>query len=198
MPYLDAATRRPQLVAAARRAMTRHGVGSTSMRVVAAEAGVPLGTLQHAFPTKELLFRAVFDDVVGEMEALGDGGVDLGAGVAVAVRSGLAAFWSQLVRPDVGSHLMQLELLADAARSRADEGLAAWLYERYLAVATDLFERAAAAAGETCARPAEQLARLLVAGLDGLLVQYVCSPDDTRADADLDLLADMVVHAAGI
>lgn len=198
MPYVDSATRSGQIVTAARAAMTRVGVGATSLRVVAAEAGVPLGTLQHVFPTKDLLFRAVFEDVVAEMEGLGSRGVDVGSGLAVALRTGLHAFWAELVSPDPGSQVMQLELIAHAVREPAGPGLAGWLYDRYLEVATDLGRRALAARGETSAVPVEQLGRLLVAGLDGLLVQHLCQPDDDRARADLDVLASMLAQAAGV
>ena len=70
MPYIEASVRREQLVAAARRALTREGVARTSLRVVAAEAGVPLGTLQYVFPSKEQLLRAVIEDLVDEVAAV--------------------------------------------------------------------------------------------------------------------------------
>jgi len=52
---------------------------------------------------------------------------------------------------------------------------------------------AAENAGETCPIPYDQLARLIVGGLDGLILQYVCAPDPGRARADLDLLITMLI-----
>ncbi|SHV12455.1 TetR family transcriptional regulator [Mycobacteroides abscessus subsp. massiliense] len=45
MPYVESAQRTKEAVAAARIVLMREGVGRTTMRAVAAEAGIPLGTL---------------------------------------------------------------------------------------------------------------------------------------------------------
>ena len=47
MAYVEASVRRGQVVAAARAALIRDGVGRTTLRGVAAEAGIPLGTLHY-------------------------------------------------------------------------------------------------------------------------------------------------------
>ena len=70
MVYVEAAVRRRQLVASARSVLMRDGVARTSLRAIAEEAGIPLGTLQYVFPSKELLLRAVIEDVVEELAAL--------------------------------------------------------------------------------------------------------------------------------
>ena len=117
VPYVDATERRPQLVAAARRVLARDGVARASLRAVAGEAGVPLGTLQHVFPAKELLLRAVIEDVVEEiahlLEALGDAE----HGLESAIRSSLENFWSTLVEGQPGLQLMQYELTVYALRT---------------------------------------------------------------------------------
>ena len=45
MPYVEASVRSKQLVAAAQRVLIRDGVGRLTMRAVAAEADVLLGTV---------------------------------------------------------------------------------------------------------------------------------------------------------
>ena len=70
MTYVKASERRRQLVSAARVVLVRDGVASTTLRSVAAEAGVPLGTLHYAFASKELLLTAVFEDVRDEVSAV--------------------------------------------------------------------------------------------------------------------------------
>lgn len=98
----------------------------------------------------------------------------------------------------IGSQAMQHELLTYAIRHPGEDRLSRWLYERYLSVAAEMCRCAAAGAGEVCAISLEQLARLMVARLDGLMLQYLCDPDDARARADLLLHIDMVIHVAGI
>jgi hypothetical protein len=69
---------------------------------------------------------------------------------------------------------MQGELLNYALRKAGEQATARWQYQRYLEVISDGFQLAAASAGETCALSFEQLARITLAGVDGLILQ--CRP----------------------
>jgi AcrR family transcriptional regulator len=91
MVYVEAAVRRRQLVASARSVLMRDGVARTSLRAIAEEASIPLGTLQYVFPSKELLLRAVIEDVVEELAALLKEDVELGSGLEGAIRHGVSA-----------------------------------------------------------------------------------------------------------
>ena len=66
-PYVKADVRRAQLIAAAREVLERDGMAGATLRAVAAQAGVPLGTVHYIFATKEQLLRAVLEDVIDEM-----------------------------------------------------------------------------------------------------------------------------------
>ena len=70
--------------------------------------------------------------------------------------------------------------------------------ERYNEVLADWCRRAADEAHETTAMPLDQLARLLLASVDGLILQYVSDPDDARGRADLARMVEMVTTQAGI
>lgn len=192
MPYVDAAVRRPQLVAAARVVMARDGVASTSLRAVAAEAGVPLGTLQHVFRSKDLLLQAVVEDVVAEATGLLEQAVPVDAGLAQGIRVGMEAYWSALVEGDPGTQVVQMELFSAARRQPALAELTRSLYDRYVTVIAARLERAAEATGETSALGFDQLARLVLATLDGLIVQFAADPDPDRGRADLAAAADML------
>ncbi|WOX26184.1 TetR/AcrR family transcriptional regulator [Streptomyces solicathayae] len=198
MPYVEASVRRRQLVAAARIALARDGVPGTSLRAVAAEAGVSLGTMQYVFPSKELLLRAVIEDVVNEIAEVLREAADLGKGLEHAVRQALVGFWSQLVVGRTDLQVMQYELTTYALRAAGQESLARWQYERYCAVVAEWCQRAAQEAGETCAVPFGRLGRIVVATLDGLILQYVCDPNDTRAREDLDAAIEMIVSLAAV
>ncbi len=198
MVYVEASERSRRSVAAARAVMAREGVAATTLRAVAAEAGVPLGTLQYVFPTKEKLVRAVIEDVVEEIAALLAESLPVEGGLARAIRDGVALFWSTLVTPDVRLQIVQGELLNHSLRKPGWEHLAAWQYERYCSVLAQWCERAAQWAGETTTVPIERLARILLAGIDGMTLQYVCDPDDVRAESDLAFFVETVITAAGI
>ncbi|SIR94667.1 TetR/AcrR family transcriptional regulator [Williamsia sterculiae] len=198
MAHVEASVRRPQIISAARRVLARDGVAKTSLRAVAAEAAVPLGTLQYVFRSKELLLRAVIEDVVGEIAEVLTASGDLDRGLAHAIRQGLTSFWSQLVTGHRGLQIMQYELTVYALRTAGQEELARWQYDRYARVVAEWCESAAHRAGEACAVPFDQLARVIVATVDGLILQHVCEPDPARSRADLDVAIRMITATAEV
>lgn len=193
MAYVEAAIRRRQLVAAARAAFSRDGVATTSLRAVAAEAGVPLGTMQYVFPTKEQLLRAVIEDVVDEIADVLAAVGDPDHGLEHAVRTALTGFWDRLVEPYRDLQLVQYELTVYSLRTTGQEELARWQYERYADVVAQWCRAAASSAGQTCPIPFDQLARTILAGLDGLILQHVCDPDPKRSQENLETLIAAVV-----
>src|SRR6266571_3792387 len=109
MAYVKASVRREQLLAAARRVMARDGVAGTTLRAVAAEAGVPLGTLHYVFPSKELLLRGVIEVVTKNIaEVLS--AADTSGGLEQALRRALADYWTDVVVADPQLQLLQYEL----------------------------------------------------------------------------------------
>ena len=78
------------------------------------------------------------------------------------------------------------------------ESLARWLYERYASIVAEWCQQAAHHAGETCAVPFGRLARVLVASVDGLILQHVCDPNDARSREDLDATIEMLIALAGV
>jgi AcrR family transcriptional regulator len=196
MPYVEASVRSRQLVEAARRVLIRDGVGRLTMRAVAAEAGVLLGTVTYVFRSKELLLRAVIEDVTAEIAEVLKSSVDTGRGLEHAIRHGLDRFWVTLVEEQEGLQIIQYELVIYALRTPGLESLARWQYDRYARIVAAWCQEAASNAGETCAVPFDTLARVLVAGMDGLILQYVCDPDATRARGDLQAVTEMVISLA--
>ena len=59
MNRMPVAERREQLIAAARAVASREGIDGTTVRAVAAEAGVSLGVVHYCFEDKDELLRAV-------------------------------------------------------------------------------------------------------------------------------------------
>jgi AcrR family transcriptional regulator len=196
LTYVRADERRQQVVAAARTALSRDGVVATTMRTVAAEAQIPLGNLHYAFPSKELMLRAVIEDFVTETRRGLDKYSPHGRGLARALREGLRATWTRVMRAGVGVQLMQYELTTYALRTPGLSDLARWQYEQYCAAIEDWCRDAADEAGEVCAVDFDVLARVLVAALDGLILQYVSYPDDKRAANDLEHILTAAIALA--
>ena len=196
MPYVEASVRSRQLVEAARRVLIRDGAGRLTMRAVAAEAGVLLGTVTYVFKSKEMLLRAVIEDVTAEIAEVLKSSPDTGRGLEYAIRQGLDRFWATLVEEQEGLQIIQYELTIYALRTPGLESLARWQYDRYARIVAAWCQEAASNAGETCAVPFDTLARVLVAAVDGLILQYVCDPDVTRSREDLQAVIEMLVSLA--
>jgi AcrR family transcriptional regulator len=198
MVYVKASERRRELVSAARAVLVRDGVAGTTLRSVAAEAGVPLGTLHYVFPSKELLLTAVFEDVKDEVSAVLQGVAEKGAGLELAVRRGLETFWELQIAGDPRLPLMRQELFLYAVRTPGLEGLARWQVEAYGLIVAEWCRDAANNAGEVCAVPFDTLARALVGGMLGIAMHYLGDPDQARSRLDVEALAEMVVRLAAV
>lgn len=196
MGYVKAAEREEQIVEAAIRVLGTVGVANTTLRAIATEAGIPLGTLHYVFPSKDKLLRAVIAALIDEVLVTVKSGLELDRGVAHAIRQGVTRFWDTLVEGDVGLQIMQYELAMYSVRSQGPGGLAQLQFEHYTALVTDFCEQAAETAGEHCAVDFGTLGRLSLAVLDGLIVQYVTAPDSARARRDLESAVEMVVAYA--
>ncbi|HEY5853227.1 MAG TPA: TetR/AcrR family transcriptional regulator [Aldersonia sp.] len=194
--YEKADVRRRQLVAAARAVLGRDGMGGGTLRAVAAEAGVPLGTVHYIFKTKEQLLRAVLEDVLEQVGAVIAGSPRGSADFGTSMRSSAVEVWSKLVEQDTGEQIMQYELTIWALRTAGMEDLARWQYQLYIDTLTVRWQKAAARAKVTLAASPEQLARLLLAGIDGLILQYLALRDAERAKADIDALVEQLVRYA--
>ena len=196
MPYVEASVRSKQLVAAAQRILIRDGVGRLTMRAVAAEADVLLGTVTYVFPSKEMLLRAVIEDVVAGIAEVLKSSADTGRGLEHAIREGVQRFWTTLVEDQEGLQIIQYDLVIYALRTPGLESMARWQYDRYARIVAAWCQEAASNAGEVCAVPFDTLARVLVAAVDGVILQYVCDPDVTRSREDLQAVIEMVVSLA--
>jgi len=198
MVYVESGVRSRQIIAAARAVLVRDGVPGMTIRAVAQEAGIPLGTLQYVFPAKQQLLRAVIENVVEEIAELLKSSSPVDAGLEHAITRGVWTFWNDLVVAEVPMQLVQYELTVHALRTAGLQDLARWQYEQYIDAVTEWLEEAARRAGEVSAVGYRQLARLLTAGVDGLILQFVVDPDSQRAHEDVEALIAMVVAHARV
>ncbi len=198
MVYVESAERGRQIVSAARTVITRDGVAAATIRAVAKEAGIPLGTLQYVFPTKQQLMRAVteglIEDVVGVLRTT----AKLDGGLEHVLGEGVRRFWADLVVGDLPSQLAQYELTAYSLRTEGLQDVARRQYEGYTDAVTEWLQASAGRAGEDSSVATRQFARLIIAAVDGLILQYVVNPDPDRGWADIEALIGMIVRHAGV
>jgi AcrR family transcriptional regulator len=179
---------RAALSAAARLLFTERGYAATSTTEIVERAGVTRGALYHHFAAKEELFRAVFEQLEGEVtehvaeEAL------TSPDPLEQLRRGTRAYLEACIDPAV-----QRVVLLDGPSVL---GWETWqeIEQRYGYGLVVAGVEAAMAAGLISAQPVEPLAHVLFGALTeaGMVVARADEPRTTRADmeAAMDRLLD--------
>jgi DNA-binding transcriptional regulator YbjK len=169
------AARRVALLDATVRVIGRGGIAAVDHRAVAAEAGVALGSTTYYFASKEdMVAQALAHVAATEVERLGDAARRLVVGREAGARADLADELLELWTADRVVLMAQFELYLESGR-RDDlrPSAAAWEH-----ACRDLLERVL----EQLGAPDPRLrARLLCAGLDGLVLEHVAT-GSTRAE----------------
>jgi hypothetical protein len=111
------------------------------------------------------------------------------------VRLGLERYLDVL-RADPLREKAMLELTQYALRTPGLDELAQVQYARYVELASDALDTAAALWQMTWTTPVEELARLMVIVTDGVTMSWLVNRDDEAAGRAFDFAADAVVRQA--
>lgn len=210
-PSGKSAETRARVVRGALVALEAYGLGETTTRRIADEAGLTLATLHYHFANKDAVLLAVLEDIVAELAreiapardreethpartlpASAAGPVLLRGPLPERVGSVVHTAWAYAERTRA-KQIVQYELTLHALRTRGSDWLAAWQYDRYVAA------YAAPFAALLDAAPARRLGRHLLAGLDGLILQRLAgAPDDDLAAGLAALVAGAGAYALAL
>jgi AcrR family transcriptional regulator len=195
VPRISAERRREELVAAAFRVVAARGVAAATTRAVASEAGMALASFHYVFESRaelmsELVRVAVDIERSAMLPPLTPGGTFRGT-----VRLGLERYLDVL-RADPLREKAMLELTQYALRTPGLDELAQVQYARYVDLASDALDTAAALWQMTWTTPVEELARLMVIVTDGVTMSWLVNRDDEAAGRAFDFAADAVVRQA--
>ncbi len=193
------AERRTQLVEAALRVAARAGVEAVTIRAVAHEADVSLGTVHYCFRDKDELLDAMGQSIRVEASdqikaALLQGaaaGLDFATlthACGEALLEGLKKY--RQVR------LLLLEIATTGARNPALRPTALLHLEQSTEMARDLVVAAADAAGVRYRVDIGQVARATTAIIDGIELAWLVDQDDERAREGFHALADLLTAYA--
>jgi AcrR family transcriptional regulator len=187
MSRVLAADHRRAIVAATIRLMQREGVSAASTRRVAAEAGVAQATIHYVFGTKTELYRAVLETASANLVHAVEVGLaphpDWTEDVTVASR----AVWD-IVAADTSTALLLVELTTTALRDPDLRDLADGLYDSYHRLAENAVRTIVERSRRELRIPVEEVARLAVGGLNGLVLSYLVHRDGDRARRDIENL----------
>ena len=190
------ADRRTEILAAAIRVLARDGLAQASTRKLAAEVGINQATLLYHVGSKDELLLAVLREMMRQTREIAvAAAIDHEMPLREAIANSLRAFWCHVEEtPEL--QVMQYELTLYALRNPEAAWLAREQYSGYCAVVEGVLRAACEREGVICALPLAALARFIVGGLDGLILQFVSDQDIARAHRDLESLIAAVIALA--
>ena len=192
--YRPIAERRNQLVEAGLTIAERDGVGSVTVRRVASEAGVSLGLVSYCFGSKAELILAMATRIVEELAEHSDPGPGSGSepsGIGPVLHGALAGMWEQVERTP-RRQLLTYEITTMTLRDPGLSDVGKHQYATTSAVAAEVLERAALAAGVTWTRDIDHVAGLVVMAIDGATLRWLVDHDTDAALARLGDVADLL------
>ncbi len=176
--------RRAAIIAAAVRVLAREGITETTTRKIAAEAGANQAMIGYYFGGKDELLNAVLQEMMRRTGEIAGAELPARQEFGEALAGAVEAFWRHVEQsPEL--QVMQYELTLYALRHPASAWLARSQYEGYCAIVAGLIRQVGAATGASLAESPDALARFIVGGLDGLILQFISDRDVARARGDL-------------
>ena len=196
MTRTTTAERRADILAATLRVIAREGLAETTTRKIAAEAEVNQATLRYYFGSKDDLLFAVLQEMMRMTGEVVQAGISSSNELSEAIAESMRAFWLHVEEaPEL--QVMQYELTLYALRHPESAWLAKQQYDGYSTLVETLLEQNFVSAGKPCAISCAELARFIIAGLDGLILQFISGGRDTvQAHRDLDHLIQAVIALA--
>ncbi|MGW5151804.1 TetR/AcrR family transcriptional regulator [Rhodococcus koreensis] len=209
MPRLPADVRRGQLIDAARAITAHHGVAALTIRGVAEAAGVSLGVVHYHFEDKEELLTEMGQSLILEVSeamrmAFGQlvGPVPLRGvpGLRELLGAGIRGLWP-IIEATPDQQLLTYEITAQSLRQRgagndSAGAVAARQYRTMDTEAVAFLDLCAHRAGVTWGTPVDQVARLALAVLDGLVLRWLVDRDSDAALTALDDLVQIIAAQA--
>jgi len=187
--------RRTEILEAAIRVLARDGLAQASTRKLAAEAGINQATLLYHVGSKDELLLAVLREMMRQTREIAVAAAEEDLPLREAIANSLRAFWHHVeATPEL--QVMQYELTLYALRNPEAAWLAREQYRGYCEVVEGVLHAACERQGVTGAIPLDALARFIVGGLDGLILQFVSDQNTTRARCDLESLIAAVIALA--
>lgn len=188
--------RRAAIIEAAVRVLARDGLAETTTRKIASEANINQAMIGYYFGGKDELLYAVLQEMMRRTGEIIGATAPLDHGFAEAVAAAIEAFWAHVVQaPEL--QVLQYELTLYALRRPESAWLAKSQYEGYCGIVAQLIEAVCAATNTEPARAPDAIARFIVGGLDGMILQFISARDTDRAQQDLQQLIAAVLMLAG-
>ncbi|KLO63508.1 hypothetical protein AA983_01325 [Dermacoccus sp. PE3] len=192
MPRLDIDTRRTQLIDAAIRIALRDGLDNTTVRRIATEAGVSLGTVHYCFDNKRALLEAVVETLLQREVDVAEFDLPDGATPVDAIKQAFRYYWT-LSGAQTERQRLVYELVAYLVRQEAPgPELAQRIFANKYEVVRGFVELFQKKGEAELGLPADVIARMTVAMTDGVALAWLADGDDEKALEVLDSFAEIL------
>jgi AcrR family transcriptional regulator len=181
---LPVAERREQLIEAALAVASREGIDAATVRAVAAEAGVSLGVVHYCFQDKDELLRAMAHAITAQNLQRSTGELPPDADVATIIAGTIDLLWDG-IRESRGAQLLSYELTTSSLRHPELNQVAIEQYRGSWAAAEHVLLGVEQSARVRFTVPVEELARTVVAIVDGYSLAWLVDGDEGRARAGM-------------
>ncbi|HEU5379254.1 MAG TPA: TetR/AcrR family transcriptional regulator [Ktedonobacteraceae bacterium] len=182
-----------RIITAAIKVISREGLVGTSTRKIAAEAEVNLAMLHYYFGSKDDLLGAVHETIIATIREriLARNVIQPGDDFCSAVAKDLMTFW-QYVEEVPEAQIAQYDLALYAFRDPQSAERSRQQFEMYCLLVEERCREIAEIMHRPCSIPYPDLARFIIAGLDGLTLQFLTDRDKARARRNLQYLISAI------
>ena len=188
MSYISAVDRKEQLINATIAVLQKSGIEGVTTRSVAAEAKAPLASIHYTFGSLDDLVLAAVERLIEEVNAWVADGLDVKAGYGPCIIGIMERVAGLLEDERYGVLLRDLNPTGDRRVEK--------LEEKYYRLAQDIMDSIADAVGHEPAIPRPQLARMAMAAIDGVVLQFAANNDIKTARSDLAQFGLVLANAA--
>jgi AcrR family transcriptional regulator len=186
--------RRRQLIKAAQHVLARQGLRGLTTRAITAEAGSSLASLHYAFESVDELLADVLRASLGAFREQVLADVSPADSLSDAVDGCLQRLWA-VVLADETLQVQQYELTLHLLRRR-ESHLGAAQYRGYVSIVEDYLLAALSPEAAANQQSLGDIARLIAASVDGLILQHLVEPDAARTGVDLGSLRAAIASLA--
>ena len=177
---------RAQIIQGALQALEKTGVLGTTTRKIAAAANVKLATLHYHFESKSALLVAVLEVLIDEIaERLREDRAGTDPSLEERIEILIRGTWRSITQSRA-RQIVQYELTLYALREGA-QWLADQQYEAYLRLYRDQLA-SKSRRSELSTQGYAILARFILAGIDGLILQELVKPSRARSNQAIEAL----------
>ncbi|MXN73151.1 TetR family transcriptional regulator [Burkholderia sp. 4701] len=165
-------------------ALAESGPAAVTTRKIAAKAGVNLATLHYYFESKDALLIGALEAIIAQMSQAFKIGLAEQPDFSGCIESVIRNSWN-LIKATRNIQILQYELTLYTLRNEETKSLAKLQYDSYCRLYEDSFRQCLHDVKVALTIDLAELARFVVAGMDGLIIQYLADPDDERANRGL-------------